>query len=185
MTVVAFRPYWDDISMDNLQKHRNVELFESEKESILGTHKFPLYYLSEKHQEREFGNDLTVRHPYPLYPHFPSCLHLGKQLWVMNAVTNKTTLIADVALGVIFPRENSWGPDRINQLSLFRCLTFMWGLYSSIIHANAARSKQIAFTPYSDLITKQSLKWVLWWKNILRWLQLDERDWGCIKVKWT
>lgn len=105
----------------------------------------------------------------------PSCLHLGKQLWVMNAVPNKTTVIADVALGVIFPWENSQGPDRINQLSLFRCLTFMWGLWSSIIHANAASWEHITLILCSALIIKQGPKWVFLGRNMCRWLQLDER----------
>lgn len=55
---------------------------------------------------KKFGNGLAVRPPHPLYPHSPSHLYLGKQLWMMTAVTNKTAVIADVALGGTFPSEN-------------------------------------------------------------------------------
>lgn len=99
-------PLWHDTSIEELQERRILEPLNLRKRKLYRHTQASTGISVWKTPGKKFGNGLAVRPPHPLYPHSPSHLYLGKQLWLMTAVTNKTTVVADVALGGIFPWEN-------------------------------------------------------------------------------
>ena len=156
MALMAFDPHWIDKSMEKLQKHSSINPFESQKkkkESFLCEHTsfHWISWLSEKHQEKILswpGCEPSTPPFSPTPP--PACTCRDRiQVWVVKAVSNNTRGGLMLNLKSL-SRETHWGLDRISHLSLFRCWTFVWGLQSSIIHANASSSKQTTFTLCSD-----------------------------------
>lgn len=123
------------------------------KESFLCEHTsfHWISWLSEKHQEKILswpGCETSTPTLSPTPP--PACTCQDRiQVWVVKAVSNNTRGGLMLNLKSL-SRETHWGLDRISHLSLFRCWTFVWGLQSSIIHANASSSKQTTFTLCSD-----------------------------------
>lgn len=156
MALMAFDPHWIDKSMEKLQKHSSINPFESQKK------KKKAFYVNTqastglagflKNTRKKFCHDLAVRPPHPLYSPTPppACTCRDRiQVWVVKAVSNNTRGGLMLNLKSL-SRETHWGLDIISHLSLFRCWTFVWGLQSSIIHANASSSKQTTFTLCSD-----------------------------------